>query len=66
MAKTRLFFLSFIDKVKVPWEDDRHERVPPWSCITYSKGKDQPGTITNPARGQLNCENIFFPVPVRD
>ena len=27
--------------------------------ITYSKGKDQPGKVTNPARGQLNRENNF-------
>ena len=33
--------------------------------ITYSKGKDQPGKVVNPARGQLNRENVFFPVPVR-
>ena len=33
--------------------------------ITYSKDKDQPGKVANPARGQLNRENIFFPVPVR-
>ena len=25
--------------------------------ITYSKGKDQPGKVANPARGQLNREN---------
>ena len=25
--------------------------------ITYSKGKDQPGKVGNPARGQLNREN---------
>ena len=24
--------------------------------ITYSKGKDQPGKVANPARGQLNRE----------
>ena len=24
---------------------------------TYSKGKDQPGKVANPARGQLNREN---------
>ena len=36
-----------------------------YGVITYSKGKDQPGKVANPARGQLNCENIFFPVPVR-
>ena len=28
--------------------------------ITYSKGKDQPGKVANPARGQLNRENAFF------
>ena len=33
--------------------------------ITCSKGKDQPGKVANPARGQLNRENYFFPVPVR-
>ena len=32
--------------------------------ITYSKGKGQPGKVANPARGQLNRENHFFPVPV--
>ena len=32
--------------------------------ITYSKGKDQPGKVANPARGQLNRETDFFPVPV--
>ena len=33
--------------------------------ITYSKGKDQPGQVANPARGQLNRENEHFTVPVR-
>ena len=32
--------------------------------ITYSKSKDQPGKAANPARGQLNRENEYFPVPV--
>ena len=32
--------------------------------ITYSKGKDQPGKVANPARGQLNRENELFPFPV--
>ena len=27
--------------------------------ITYSKSKDQPGKVVNPARGQLNRENEF-------
>ena len=33
--------------------------------ITYNKGKDQPGKVANPARGQLNRETYFFSVPVR-
>ena len=33
--------------------------------ITYSKSKDQPGKVANPARGQLNRENEYFPVPFR-
>ena len=33
--------------------------------ITYSKGKDQPGKVANPARSQLNKKNEFFPVSVR-
>ena len=33
--------------------------------IPYSKDKDQPGKAANPARGQLNRENEFSPVPVR-
>ena len=32
---------------------------------TYSKGKDQPGKVAHPARGQLNRENKLFAVPVR-
>ena len=26
---------------------------------------DQPGKVANPARGQLNRENDYYPVPVR-
>ena len=33
--------------------------------ITYSKGKNQPSKVANPARGQLNRENEFFSVLVR-
>ena len=33
--------------------------------LTYSEGKDQPGKVDNPARGQLNKENEYSPVPVR-
>ena len=33
--------------------------------ITYSKSKDQPSKVANPARGQLNREeSVFFPVSV--
>ena len=31
----------------------------------YSKSMDQPGKVVNPARGQLNRENEYFPVRVR-
>ena len=53
------------------------DRVSPLSCMIrgfrnvcmvftyYSKGKDQPGKVANPARGQLNRKNVFSPVPVR-
>ena len=34
-------------------------------AITYSKGKDHEGKVANPARGQLNRENEYFPVPIR-
>ena len=33
--------------------------------ITFSKSKNQLGKVANPARGQLNWENEYFPVPVR-
>ena len=33
--------------------------------ITYNKSMDQPGKAANPARGQLNRENEYSPVPVR-
>ena len=33
--------------------------------ITYSKSMDQPGKVANPARGQPNRENEYFPVRVR-
>ena len=33
--------------------------------ITCNKSKDQPGKVANPARGQLNRENKYFPLPVR-
>ena len=35
------------------------------AAATYSKGKDRPGKVANPARGQLNRENENFPGPVR-
>ena len=30
---------------------------------TYSKGNDQPGKVTNPARDRLNRKNVYFPFP---
>ena len=33
--------------------------------VTYSKSMDQPGKVANPARGQLNRETKYSPVPVR-
>ena len=33
--------------------------------ITHSMSMDQPGKVANPACGQLNRENDFFPVLVR-
>ena len=32
-------------------------------CIghTFSKSMDQPSKVANPARGQLNRENAYFP-----
>ena len=32
---------------------------------THSKSIDQPGKVDNPARGQPNRENKYFPVRVR-
>ena len=32
---------------------------------TYSKSMDQPGKVVNPARGQLNRGNEYFPMRVR-
>ena len=32
---------------------------------TCSKSMDQPGKVANPARGQLNRENEYFPVRIR-
>ena len=40
-------------------------KVPVWYGHTHSKSMDQPGKVANPARGQLNRENEYFPVPVR-
>ena len=33
--------------------------------ITYSKSMDQPGKVANLARGRLDRENEYSPVPVR-
>ena len=31
----------------------------------FQQSMDQSGIVINPARGHLNMENVFFPVPVR-
>ena len=43
-----------------------HRQFVSYVCmaITYSKSKDQPGKVANPARGQLKGENEYFPVPL--
>ena len=33
---------------------------------TYSKSMDQPVKVASPARGQLNGENEYYPVRVRE
>ena len=35
------------------------------TVITYSNSMDEPDKVANPARGQLNRENEYFPVRVR-
>ena len=55
------------------WDDSRDEEgfITIYVCIRvcmvikYSKSMDQPGKVANPARGQLNRENGYFPVRVR-
>ena len=36
-----------------------------WPHIHTARAWDQPGKVVNPARGQLNRENEYFPVRVR-
>ena len=48
----------------LPAQDYRRPVVCMYGHHIYSKGKVQPGKVANPARGQLNRENEFFPVPV--
>ena len=33
--------------------------------VTYSKSKDQPCKIDNPARGELDRDKLYFPARVR-
>ena len=51
------------------WEENTHTNSKYYSMyiygITYKQSMDQPGKVANPARGQLNRENEYFPVPVR-
>ena len=49
--------------IHFPCSADHEEDI--CMVITYSKSKDQPGKVANPARGQLDRENEYFPVLVR-
>ena len=35
------------------------------SALSVQQNMDQPGKVANSARGQLNRENEYFPVPAR-
>ena len=72
---TSMFFCVEAEK-GIEIEKERKRKIVPYllfmnlvcivcMVITYGKGKDQPGKVANPARGQPNKENDFFPVPVR-
>ena len=63
------FFSYFLLSLKT-WPFVRSFFVLRYGCMvthghTYSKSMDQPGKVANLARGQLNSENEYFPVPVR-
>ena len=47
------------------WYEVGMLKVPAVYGDTYNKSMDQPGKVANPARGQLNRENEYFPVRVR-
>ena len=36
-----------------------------YACMLSNQGTYQPGKVAKLARGQLNRENEYFPVPVR-
>ena len=36
-----------------------------YMVIAHGKVKDQPGRVADPARGQLDMENKYFPVRIR-
>ena len=50
------------------WYEVGMLKVPAGVCIYghhFIQSIDQPGKVDNPARGQLNTENEYFPVSVR-
>ena len=51
---------------KVKSGDTQADIYSMYGHIIYGKSKDQPCKVVNPACGQLNRENEYFPVPVRD
>ena len=59
-----LLFVEYHDDVCIMYIC-MYVRMYAWPSHIYSKGKDQSGQMANPARGQLNREKEFFPVPVR-
>ena len=74
-VKIRGYYLSFLMRPQGGIEWQRCSNINRWDLckqyvcgvITYSKSVDQPGKkVANPARGQLNRETTFFPVPVRN
>ena len=58
-----LTFVLYISSIRIVLD----RRIQQYVCmaITYSKSMGQPGKVANPARGQLNRENEYFPVRVR-
>ena len=57
-----LTFVLYISSIRIVL--DRWIQQYVCMVITYSKSIDQPSKVANPARGQLNRENGYFPARV--